>query len=100
MAKKNEFEHTPKYQIGQPVLSLEYRDYGIIKIIDNKCSKLFDEKYDNPGHLEYYVEWKGGAWTRHYCFEIDEVKDRNFIVITPAVRVLYSGNKLAKQGKV
>lgn len=88
-------DYKPLLKIGDKILCVETKKFGTIKQIDNRCSKLYDDRYENPGHLEYYVKWSS-AWTRHDCFIIDGNHCNRFKAGTKAAKVLYSTPKIKK----
>ena len=79
----------PKFKKGDKLWSIPYQMIGTIRRIDDKCSKKYDDEYENPGYLEYYITWTTGAWSRFYTFEIDNGDYKDIIPYTKAVKILY-----------
>lgn len=79
----------PRLEIGTKVFGLDTKEVGTIKRIDNRCSKIYNEIYDNPYYYEYYIKWPKDNWSRHYIHEIDKGLNKEIVLYTKTIEVLY-----------
>lgn len=86
----------PMLEIGAKVFSLDTKEVGTIRKIDNRCSKVYNKIYENPYYHEYYIKWPRANWSRHYIHEIDEGLNKEIVPYTKAIKVLY-GKKSRKK---